>query len=208
MMLCISSYSTVMPTYPSESAQTQIEALSLQIHELKAQLYQLKRELEPTEVRDYRFQSADGEVSLSTLFGDRDDLVVIHNMGEQCSYCTAWADGFSGLAHYLDDRAAFCVVSPDSPADQARFAESRGWKFRMVSDPSPSEFTRDLGFWNPDEGYWPGASGFRRRPDGTLVRVAQAVFGPMDDFCPIWPLFELLEGGVGDWEPRYLPPRR
>lgn len=30
----------------------------------------------------------------------------------------------------------------------------------------------------------------------------RAAFGPGDDFCAVWPLFDLLEGGVDGWAPR------
>ena len=39
-------------------------------------------------------------------------------MGRGCSYCTLWADGFNGLRHHFEDRAAFVVVSPDTPEQQ------------------------------------------------------------------------------------------
>ena len=47
------------------------------------------------------------EATLSSLFGDRGGLIVVHNMGRDCSYCTMWADGFTGLLPHLESRAAF-----------------------------------------------------------------------------------------------------
>ena len=47
-------------------------------------------------VEDVVFESEVGPVRLSELFGEHDDLVIIHNMGASCRYCTLWADGFSG----------------------------------------------------------------------------------------------------------------
>jgi hypothetical protein len=38
--------------------------------------------------------------------------------------------------------------------------------------------------------------------DGRIVRTGRAAFGPGDDYCAVWPLFDLLEGGVGKWEPK------
>jgi peroxiredoxin len=38
-----------------------------------------------------------------------------------------------GIYNHLADRAAVVVVSPDPPEVQQRFAQSRGWKFPMVS---------------------------------------------------------------------------
>ncbi|TVS08776.1 MAG: DUF899 domain-containing protein, partial [Phycisphaerales bacterium] len=45
-------------------------------------------------VGEYAFTTSDGEVSLADLFAGKRDLLIIHNMGKRCSYCTMWADGF------------------------------------------------------------------------------------------------------------------
>ena len=88
----------------------------------------------------------------------------------------------NGVIHHIENRAAFALISPDEPDVLARFAAGRGWRFPVVSAHS-STFTADLGF-EPEPGKcWPGASGLRREPDGTIVRVASATFGPGDDFC-------------------------
>jgi hypothetical protein len=50
----------------------------------------------------------------------------------------------------------------------------------------------------------PGASAFRKREDGAIERVGRAAeFGPGDDYCPVWHLLDLVEGGAGSWEPKY-----
>ncbi len=135
------------------------------------------------------------------LFGDKDDLIVIHNMGRGCSYCTMWADGFNGLLPHLEDRAAFVVASPDSPEVQKEFATGRGWRFRMASAHGTS-FNKAAGFEVP-EGPMPGVSTFRRDREGRIYRVSKAEIQPGDDFCSAWHLFDLLEGGPGDWGPSY-----
>jgi predicted dithiol-disulfide oxidoreductase (DUF899 family) len=85
--------------------------------------------LEPEEVSDYTFATADGTVRLSALFSGNRDLIVIHNMGTTCPYCTLWADGFNGISDHLASRAAFVVSSPDRPEVQKKFAAGRGWRF-------------------------------------------------------------------------------
>ena len=35
------------------------------------------------------------------------------------------------------------------------------------------------------------------------VRVADTDIGPMDGFCVVYPLFELVPGSNAHWEPRY-----
>lgn len=85
------------------------------------------------EIADYDFMTPGGQVHLSALFGGYEDLIVVHNMGSSCAHCTLWADGYNGIHQHVITRAAFVVSSPDSPAVQQKFAEERGWKFRMVS---------------------------------------------------------------------------
>ena len=90
--------------------------------------------IEPQPVADHVFGTLKGSTTLSALFKGHNDLIVIHNMGSKCAYCTMWADGYSGLYPHLKQRAAFVVASPDMPKTQAKFAASRGWQFPMVSD--------------------------------------------------------------------------
>lgn len=182
-------------------AIAEIEVLEKKIEELKKELAELKRSQPPQPVRDYAFAGQEGDVALSSLFGDKDDLLVIHNMGRGCVYCTLWADGFNGVLPHLEDRASVVLVSPDPPEVQREFAMSRGWRFRMVSD-RDREFSKDMDML-VEGGVWPGVSGFRRQPDGSIVRIAKSYFGPGDDFCSVWPLFDHLMNGANDWEPKY-----
>src|SRR3954452_5960110 len=109
----------------------EIVALTGQIEALKMQLTEARRRRSPEPVPDFELIDGDGSVHLSQLFAGHDDLLVVHNMGRGCAYCTLWADGFNGLLDHLQDRAAVVVASPDDPATQAAFAASRGWRFRM-----------------------------------------------------------------------------
>ncbi|RYG45472.1 helix-turn-helix domain-containing protein [bacterium] len=179
----------------------EIEALQKEVDAAKQRLSEARRHRPKETVIDYVFLNAEGtEVRLSELFGEKDDLIVIHNMGTGCSSCTMWADGFSGLAPHLSDRAAFVVCSPDKPEVQKRFAQKRNWSFRMVSA-HDSPFFKDMGFWG--KGPWPGVSTFRRQADGSIVRIARAEFDAGDDYCPVWPLFDLLQDGVNGWDPKF-----
>ncbi len=141
--------------------------------------------------KDYRFADGDGAVTLSGLFGGKDELVLVHNMGADCPYCTMWADGYSGVTSYVEDRAAFVVASPDAPAEQRKTAKSRGWKFRMVSSQG-SPFFADMGFEDGDGNPFPGVSTFRKRDDGSIEHLASAAFGPGDKFCSVFSFFDLL----------------
>jgi predicted dithiol-disulfide oxidoreductase (DUF899 family) len=152
-------------------------------------------------VRDYVFATPGGSVRLTELFGGRSDLVLIHNMGSGCPYCTLWADGFNGVYGHLENRAAFVVSSPDPPETQQRFAQGRGWRFPMVSHCDTS-FAADMGYRAADGDYLPGVSIFQRDGDRVL-RVSDAGFSPGDDFCALWHIFAMLPDGAGTWRPKF-----
>ena len=177
-----------------------IAQLEKELYELKHRLAEARREATPQAVDDYELTRADGTpVMLSELFGGKDDLILIHNMGRSCPYCTLWADGFNGVAEHLADRAGFAVCSPDEPAVQRAFAAGRGWRFPMVSG-ARSSFIEDMGFMSEGKP-WPGASAFHRNADGSIVRTGRAIFGPGDDFCAVWHLLDLA-GGPKGWAPK------
>ena len=179
------------------------KALYEEIEAKHAELVELLKSEGPEPVEDYTLKGADGEaVTLSEAFGDKSDLILVHNMGRRCPYCTLWADGFNGVLPHLEDRAAFVVVSPDAPEDQQAFARSRGWRFRMLSA-QDSPFTNDMGFQTEHEGkpfVLPGCSTFRKKDDGSIERVAKTFFGPGDPYCAVFHLFPLLAGGVDGWQ--------
>lgn len=178
-----------------------IDALEEEVEAAKLRLIEARRKRPREEVQDYTFKDSEGrEVRLSELFGDKDDLIVVHNMGTGCAYCTLWADGYIGIFPHLTDRAAFALSSPDTPDVQKRFAEKRNWPYRMISV-AENSFAQDMGFYK-EEGYWPGISTFIR-DGGKIYRVGKAHLGPNDDFCAVWPFFDLLEGGPKNWAPKY-----
>jgi predicted dithiol-disulfide oxidoreductase (DUF899 family) len=174
------------------------------ISEILGEMRELQAAIEPERVEDYEFATAEGSVRLSQLFGNQEDLFVVHNMGASCRYCTLWADGFNGLVDHLENRAGFVVSSPDAPDAQLKFANSRGWRFRMVSHAGTS-FAQDMGYFAAEgdhTGWQPGISAFRKDGD-RIVRVSDTPLGPGDVFCAAWHIFGLLPAGADGWEPRY-----
>jgi predicted dithiol-disulfide oxidoreductase (DUF899 family) len=112
-----------------------------------------------------------------------------------------WADGFIGFRPHLESRAAFVVISPDPIDVQRSFARRRGWTFHMVSAHGTPFFT-DMGFTDGVGNPIPGASTFLRQTDGTILRIQRAEFGPGDQFCAAWHLFDLLADGGAEWQPQ------
>jgi len=152
-----------------------------------------------------RVAGSGAPVRLSELFGEKHDLLVVHNMGERCPYCTLWADGFASMYKHIADRCAFVLTTPDEPAVAAAFAGARGWTFPVVSH-AGTDFAKQMGYEGEESTYGrfrPGISAFRKREDRSMVRTGTRSFGPGDDFCALWPMFDLLEGGAGEWAPKY-----
>jgi predicted dithiol-disulfide oxidoreductase (DUF899 family) len=171
-----------------------------EIAALREKIRAVQAEVEPEEVQDYVFQNLQGPIKLSQLFGDRRDLIVIHNMGIGCSACTMWADGFNGVYDHLRDRAAFALSSPNAPDVQAKFAAERGWRFPMVSHTGTS-FAADMGYVNAKGNPMPGVSAFHR-DGGKILRMTDTRFHPADEFCTVWRFFDLLPEGAGSWHPK------
>lgn len=190
----------------NEELKNQLESIEKEISEKMSQRRDLLKQAAGERVQNYQLKGPDNrELTLLDLFGDKDELLLIHNMGKGCPYCTLWADGFNGVAEHLADRAAFVLASPNKPEVQKEFAESRGWKFPMVSV-ADSTLSRDLGFEIEHEGkpwYLPGVSVFTKDEDGTITRNAYDFFGPGDVYAGIWHLFDLLPEGPNGWQPQF-----
>jgi predicted dithiol-disulfide oxidoreductase (DUF899 family) len=177
-----------------------LAAYRREIAALRKKMRTVQGQIEPQEVADYRFASAEGPVRLSELFGNKEHLFVIHNMGTSCPNCTMWADGFNGVLGHIEDRAAFAVSSPDDAATQRAFAAARGWRFRMVSHRA-TNFAADMGYRGAN-GWLPGVSVFRRQ-EAIILRVSDTGFDAGDDFCGVWHLFDLLPEGAAGWRPKF-----
>lgn len=190
-------------TFPATPTSETIRQLEEEIARLTATLAHLRRATPRLALNDCTFARADGSpVRLSELFGERRDLLVIHNMGKRCPYCTLWSDGFNGVISHLQSRASFVVVSPDPPEVLSRFAAGRQWAFPVVSSQGTT-FTSDIGFEPAPGKCWPGASGLHIDQRGVISRVASTTFGPGDDFCSVWHLFDLLADGANGWQPKH-----
>jgi len=192
------------PTMKYAAGSETMRAYRRQIADIRQKMRLAQAEIEPQEVADYEFKTPAGSVRLSELFGEHEDLMVVHNMGTACAGCTLWADGYNGVHHHVITRAAFVVSSPDTPAVQQIFADSRGWKFRMVSHVG-STFAADMGYRADNGGWRPGISVFKRA-GAKILRVSDVAWSPGDDFCTVWHFFELLPEGAAGWSPKLSYP--
>jgi predicted dithiol-disulfide oxidoreductase (DUF899 family) len=188
-----------------DAATQKMSTFRQQIADIRQQMRLVQADIEPQEVEDYEFRVPDGVVLLSELFGDHEELMVVHNMGSSCPACTLWADGYNGIHQHVTSRAAFVVSSPDTPAVQQQFAADRSWAFPMVSHMG-NTFAQDMGYRSA-KGWRPGMSVFRREGQ-KILRVSDVAWSPGDDFCTIWHFFDLLPAGAAGWRPQFRYPER
>ena len=166
--------------------------------------------------QDFELVSEKGPVRLSTLFGDKDTLMIYSMMyGPQrqtpCPMCTSFLTSWNGTAINLRERVAI-VVTARSPIDRLiAYKKQRGLaNLPFVSDVS-GEYTRT--YVNPDDADVPGFSVFSQR-DG-IVRhfysgeMSGAMADPGQDprggpdLDPLWLMLDLTPGGRGtDWYPK------
>ncbi|MDZ4745205.1 MAG: DUF899 family protein [bacterium] len=169
----------------------------------REQLVQYVRSKASPVTADYTFTDGDHNYTLNDFFGDHDDLIVVHNMGVACRHCTLWADGVNGLLPHLESRTAVVLVNEDPIPVQRKIAADRGWRLTMRRD-ADGAFSKSLGFAMEEDGKnerLPGYSTFHRSSDGTITHVASDAFGPGDMYMSVYPFFEMLKDGPGDWEP-------
>lgn len=183
----------------------EIDSLQKEIFAKQAQLAKLRLNLAREEISDYTFKDIQGkEHSLLDLFEDKEELLLIHNMGKSCVYCTMWADGLSGMYHIIKDRVNIVLTSPDEHYIMKEITRERNWQIPSYSYHG-SDFSVEMGFAKDKEGrrwYMPGVSALVLK-EGKIYRTAKDSFGPGDVYCPPWHLFSLLPKGANDWHPKY-----
>lgn len=134
-------------------------------------------------VEDYALLDNEGrDVKLSSLFGKKEYLIVLHNMGKTCPNCALWGDEFNGMLKHLEKAAAFCVIGPDDPRTQRAYVKERGWKATLYSAQG-SSFIKDMGFEDDDGDAQPGVSILHKGEDRKIT-ILEQVNVSRDDRCP------------------------
>jgi predicted dithiol-disulfide oxidoreductase (DUF899 family) len=178
----------------------EILKLENEIMEMNARLSKLRAEVKPTPVKNYSFATTTGKVTLLDLFAGKETLFVIHNMGQGCRYCTLWADGFNAWVPHLEDRFGVALVSKDNPELQRRFANSRGWRFNMVSH-GGGEYAKEQ-TPAPGQDNCPGMVVYTRQGD-QIFRKSSTTFGPGDAYCSFWSVLSLAGLGEDQVHPQF-----
>ena len=209
--------------FPNESAEYRAAR-----NRLLAEEIELRRHLEqvaaqrralPTggEIpKDFGMVSEAGPIRFSSLFGDKDTLMVYSMMfGPQrkaaCPSCTSFLHSWNGTAINLRERIALAVTAR-SPIDRlVEFKKRRGLtNLPFISDMS-GDYTR--AYVNKEDADVPGYSVFTRRNGSVFHFYSGEMSGAMadpgqdprgaPDLDLLWQLLDLTPEGRGiDWYPK------
>ena len=122
--------------------------------------------------------------------------------------CTAWLDGFNGVAHHLAQNIDLAVVAAADLAALRAHARKRGWdKLRLLSA-GESTFKYDLGSEDREGNQDSTISVFTRDKQGTVrhfysvhPRLADNIeTRGTDEYNPIWNVLDLTPKGRGKFE--------
>jgi predicted dithiol-disulfide oxidoreductase (DUF899 family) len=174
----------------------------------------LRRELPPGGeiTQNYEFDSDDGPVKLSELFGDKDTLIVYSfmygpKMERPCPACTSILDGLDGEAPHVNQRASLVVVARSPMARIRNFASERGWSRLRLLSSGGNDYQHDYHAEAADGSQMPALNLFIRR-DGTIRHFwsAELLYAPedpgqharhVDSIWPLWNLLDLTPEGRG-----------
>jgi len=184
----------------TDSHQAEIDATEAEIFRLTQKLAQLRKQADAVPVENYVFSTQTGDRSLSELFADKERLLLIHNMGQGCRYCTLWADGLNGFLPHLESALSVVVVSKDHPEAQRKFANSRGWRFRMASHGGGAYIKEQTVL--KGELDMPGCVVYTKQGEA-ILRTSSAVFGPGDLYCSAWNFLALAGLGTDQFTPQF-----
>lgn len=165
---------------------------------------------------DYAFESSNGMVRLSQLFGDKDTLVIYSMMfGPQreraCPMCTAMLTSWNGSARNLRERVALAVTARSPIERLLDFKEERGWQNLQIYSDIQGDYTR--AYVSAEDGDVPGLTIFTRG-DGTIRHFwSGETSGEMadpgqdprgaPDLDPLWTILDLTPAGRGAaWYPK------
>lgn len=208
--------------YLAKREELRLAEIELMRH--RERVAELRRRLpQGAPLQDYAFEEGpanldDGDtptrtVRLSELFTLPGRALVIYHLmyGKKqvkpCPMCTAWIDGFNGVAHHLAQNVNLAIVAAaDTPALRAH-ARARGWnKLRLLSAGS-STFKYDLASEDREGRQDSEISVFSRGSDG-VVRHFYSAHPRMsseikergiDLLNPLWHILDLTPQGRGDW---------
>jgi len=200
----------------------ELRQAEIELMRQRERVAQLRRELpKGATVQDYEFLEGpasldDGDepvrkVRLSELFTSPDRSLVIYQFmfGKKqtraCPMCTAWIDGYNGVAHHLAQNLDFAVVAAADPSTLREYARTRGWDRLRLLSAGESTFKYDLGSEDAEGHQDSTVSVFTQDSDGTLRHFYSVHPGldhdikerGIDEMTPIWNVMDLTPQGRG-----------
>jgi predicted dithiol-disulfide oxidoreductase (DUF899 family) len=206
------------------SKREELRLAEVELRNQRERVAELRRKLpKGPEVQDYTFEevaasldSGDSPVRtvrLSQLFtGPNRSLVIYQFMygkkqTKACPMCTAWIDGFNGIAHHLAPNVDFAIVAAADLPTLRSHARARGWtRLRLLSAGS-STFKYDLGSEDKEGNQDSAISVFTRDNDATIHHsytghpwlATNLKERGIDELVPIWNILDLTRQGRGDF---------
>lgn len=204
------------------AAREELRKAEIELMQQRERVAELRRGLPPGAIiEDYEFIEGpasldDGDepirkTRLSELFTAPDRALVIYHFmfGKQqtkpCPMCTAWIDGYNGVAHHLAQNVDFAIVAAADPATLRAHARAREWNRLRLLSAGDSTFKYDFGSEDREGGQDSSISVFTREGDGTLrhfysvhPRLAHDIQERgIDALTPIWNVLDLTPQGRG-----------
>lgn len=209
--------------FPNESAEYRAARNALLVEEIELRR-QLERVAEQRRalpaggkvLKDFEFVSEAGPVRFSSLFGDKDTLMVYSMMyGPQrkapCPMCTSFLNAWNGTAVNLRERVAIAVTGRSPIERLIEYKKQRGFANLPFFSDMSGEYMR--AYVNPDDEDVPGFAVFTKR-DGVIRHfysgeLSGAMADPGQDprggpdLDPLWLMLDLSPVGRGrDWYPK------
>ncbi|MBB4482474.1 DUF899 family protein [Rhizobium etli] len=211
--------------FPNESAayRSARDALLAEEIELRRHIERVavqRRALPPggAVTKDYRFEGADGPISFSELFADKETLVVYSYMfgperERPCPMCTSLLSAWDGEVPDMQQRVALAVIARSPLERLLAFKKERGWHHLPLYSDTTDEYSRDYHAIGKDGSDDAAFNVFTRR-DGTIRHFWGGEMGGVTadpgedprgapDLMPLWTVLDSTpEGRAPDWYPK------
>ena len=200
----------------------ELRRAEIDLRNQRERVAELRRQLpQGPAVEDYVFEEVAAKldagdtpvrkVRLSELFTNPHRSVVIYHFmfgkkqPKPCPMCTAWIDGFNGVAHHLAPNLDFAIVAAADLPSLRSYARQRGWNRLRVLSAGSNTFKYDLGSENKEGDQDSAISAFTRDSDGTIRHsytghpwlATDLKERGIDELTPIWNIMDLTRQGRG-----------
>ena len=200
----------------------ELRRAEIDLRNQRERVAELRRQLpQGPAVEDYVFEEVAAKldsgdtpvrkVRLSELFTNSNRSVVIYHFmfgkrqTKPCPMCTAWIDGFNGVAHHLAPNLDFAIVAAADLPSLRSYARQRGWNRLRLLSAGSNTFKYDLGSENKEGDQDSAISAFTRDSNGTIRHsytghpwlATDLKERGIDELTPIWNIMDLTRQGRG-----------